>query len=324
MVFGWLKRTRTGPEPAPREQAHAVSTGPVTQPASAMAYQVGGSASVAIVVMNAKGGVGKSTLVLAMAETLSAFHGRKVLVVDSDAQASISHMLLPHQQLEGMHANQKTMVDYLIGSVMKSEPLDWRGFVAGGVSDVDDARSIDLIPSDTHLTLFEREVSKGDHEAQLRRTVGAFLSEAREAYDIVLIDSAPGLSVLTECWLREADFYLAPTRPDHISTRGLLFLRKFRERDPHMGFAELLGVIINMKEKDSPADEQYERWLRDNTENACFEQPIMRAAPLQAAARFAAHPRSFWAKYSGQTGGMLRRLTAEVVDRLAQMRAMRR
>ena len=53
-----------------------------------------------ITVMNAKGGVGKSTLVLALAETLSAFHGKKVLVIDSDAQASISHMLLPQRQLD--------------------------------------------------------------------------------------------------------------------------------------------------------------------------------------------------------------------------------
>ena len=42
-----------------------------------------------ITVMNAKGGVGKSTLILALAETLSAFHGKKILVIDSDAQASI-------------------------------------------------------------------------------------------------------------------------------------------------------------------------------------------------------------------------------------------
>ena len=53
--------------------------------------------------------------------------------------------------------------------------------MVGGASDVDDARSIDLLPSDTHLTLFEREVSKGEHEAQLRATVGALLGEARRA-----------------------------------------------------------------------------------------------------------------------------------------------
>jgi len=48
----------------------------------------------AITVMNAKGGVGKSTLTLTMAETLSVHHDKKVLVVDSDAHASISTMLI--------------------------------------------------------------------------------------------------------------------------------------------------------------------------------------------------------------------------------------
>ena len=48
-----------------------------------------------ITVMNAKGGVGKSTLVLALAETLATYHGQRVLVIDADAQASVSHMLAP-------------------------------------------------------------------------------------------------------------------------------------------------------------------------------------------------------------------------------------
>ena len=270
-----------------------------------------------ITVMNAKGGVGKSTLILALAETLSAFHGKKVLVVDSDAQASISHMLLPQRQLEALQEEGQTIVDYLIASVLKDELVDWRRYVIAGVSDVDDARTVDLLPSDTNLTLFEREVSKGDRESLLRRTISTCLNEAREAYDYVLIDSAPGLSVLTECWLREADFYLSPTRPDYISTRGLAFLRKFRQRNPEMGFAELLGVIVNMKDSQSQEDEQYDQWLRQDPENRCFPRAILRVTPLQSAAYFSPSDRSYWAKYPGQTGDHLRQLTDEFLRRVA-------
>jgi chromosome partitioning protein len=270
-----------------------------------------------ITVMNAKGGVGKSTLVLALAETLATYHRNSVLVIDADAQASISHMLMRQPQLEAAQSGGRTIVDYLIGAVLKESPANWRDFVAADVSDVDDARSIALVPSDTQLTLFEREVSKGDHEAQLRRAIGAWLAEARQIYDIVLIDSAPGLSVLTECFLREADFYLSPTRPDYISSRGLKFLREFRQRDPQMGFGDNLGVIINMKDPHSPEDEHFDRWLRQDPENRCFNHSVPRVSPLQATGHISPQARSYWAKYPGETGGHLRNLTLELLNRLA-------
>lgn len=274
-----------------------------------------------ITVMNAKGGVGKSTLVLALAETLANDRGKKILVIDSDAQASVSHMLMRQQDLESVQSRGRTFVDFLIEAVLKQSTASWRNFVVSGVSDIDDARSIDLLPSDTHLTLFEREVSKSDREVWLRRAIGSLLTEARGLYDLVLIDRAPGLSVLTESWLREADFYLSPTRPDYISTRGLKFLAEFRQRDPHMGFAECLGVVINMKDALAREDAEYETWLRSDEAHRCFGQAIHRVAALQSATRFASPARSYWAKYPGQTGESLRQLTAELLSRLAAAEA---
>ena len=274
-----------------------------------------------ITVMNAKGGVGKSTLVVALAETLATYHGKSVLVVDADAQASVSHMLMRRPQLEAVQSEGRTIVDYLIATVLKESTASWRDFVAADVSDVDDARSIALIPSDTHLTLFEREVSKGNHEAQLRRTIGTWLKEAGKTFDVVLIDSAPGQSVLTECLLREADLYLSPTKPDYISTRGLKFLHEFRQRDPQMGFAQNLGVVVNMKDPHSLQDEHFDRWLRQEGEYRCFERSIPRVTPLQAMGFISPQPRSYWAKYPGETGEQLRQLTLELLDRLATAQA---
>ena len=269
-----------------------------------------------ITVMNAKGGVGKSTLVLALAETLATVHRKKVLVIDADAQASVSHMLVLQPQLEAAQSGGRTIVDYLIGVVLKESTASWQDFVISDVSDVDDARSIALIASDTDLTLFEREVSKGDLETRLRRSIGTLLAEAGQRYDIVLIDSAPGLSVLTECFLREADFYLSPTRPDYISTRGLKFLHGFKQRNPEMGFSYNLGVLINMIDPLSPQDEQVDGWLRRQPEHCCFHESIPRVTSLQATGAVSPQVRSYWAKYPGETGGCLRRLTYELLSLL--------
>lgn len=268
-----------------------------------------------ISVMNAKGGVGKSTLVLALAETLSACHGKRVLVIDSDAHASISNMLMRSDWVQTFQGQSRSVVDYLIAAVLKNESVPWMSYLSTGVSDVDDARTVDLMPGGGHLTLFEREVSKAGLESRLRLAVRTLLAETRSAYDFVLVDSAPGLSVLTEVWLREVDFYLSPTKPDYISTHGLQFLGQFSQRDSDMGFAECLGIIISMKDKAAFEDAQYERWLRQNTKQPCFDQVIPRATSLQTAAHFCPRPRSYWAKYPGETGKALRQLAAELLVR---------
>jgi chromosome partitioning protein len=274
-----------------------------------------------ITIMNAKGGVGKSTLVLTLAETLAAHHGKSVLVIDSDAHASISTMLISPDWLGAIQAQGWSFVDYLIAVVLKAAPVSSRTFVVKGVSDVDDARSIDLLLGGGHLTLFEREVSKGGHETDLRLAIRAFLAETRDAYDIILIDSAPGLSILTECWLREADFHLSPAKPDYLSTRALQFLQQFGQRDAERGFSESLGVVISMKDPHSAEDDQFDRWLRHNIKNRCFEQSIPRATALQTASYFSLRRRSYWAKYPGQTGRVLRKLSVELLERLAAAQA---
>src|SRR5262245_28230336 len=100
-----------------------------------------------IAVMNTKGGVGKSTLVLALAETMSAYHGKNVLVIDSDAQASVSSMLMSVSSLYKLQSEGATIVDYLHGAVLKDQVIDWPKFIVRNVSDVDDARSLFLLPS---------------------------------------------------------------------------------------------------------------------------------------------------------------------------------
>lgn len=269
-----------------------------------------------IAVMNTKGGVGKSTLVLALAETLSAYHGKNVLVIDSDSQASVSSMLMTVPNLHRLQQNGLTIVDFLVSRVLQDAPADWLRFVVRNVSDVDDARTVFLMPSDMQLTLFEREVSKESLHSRLRAVIGALLTEARHVFDVILIDCPPGLSVLTESWLREADYHISPTKADYVSVCGLEVFRRFKSLNPEMGFAENLGVLVNMKDATSPTEDDYHAWLMSNPENRCFNQVVPRAVALQDSARFQTPDRSYFAKYPGETGRALRQLCEEVLLRM--------
>jgi chromosome partitioning protein len=270
-----------------------------------------------IAVMNTKGGVGKSTLVLAMAETLSAKFGKNVLVIDTDAQASVSLMLLSTASLHHLQVEGLTIVDLLVASVLKNEPVDWPRFVIAGVSDVEESRSVYLIPSDMQLTLFEREVTKEGLLVRLRGSVGALLGHMRGMFDIILIDCPPGLSVLTESWLREADFQISPIKPDHISIYALEVLTHFRGLNPELGFAENLGVLINLKEMQSSQDTEHQRRLMEDKSNRCFAQAIPRSGALQHASQLASAERSYAIKYPGDAGDAVLAVCEDLLNRLS-------
>jgi chromosome partitioning protein len=269
-----------------------------------------------LAVMNAKGGVGKSTLVLAMAETLSAKFGKNVLVIDADAQASVSLMLMSAGALHRLQSDGATIVDLLVASVLQNVTVDWHRFVIAGVSDVTESRTVYLLPSDIQLTLFEREVAREGAIVRLRTGIRALLEVLRPSFDIVLIDCPPGLSVVTESWLREADFYVSPVVPDHLSSYALEVLNHFRGRDPELGFAEHLGVIINMKEVGPAADADHERRLMEKPENRCFPEPVPRTQALQHAPQFSAAERPYGVKYPGDSGVALRFVCHELLDRV--------
>ena len=271
-----------------------------------------------IAVMNTKGGVGKSTLVLALAETLSAEHNKNVLVIDSDAQATVSNMLMTVNDLYRLQRDGLTIVDFLVAQVLREEESKWSDFVIRDVSDIDDARSVYLMPSDMQLTLFEREVSKESAHVKLRNSIASVLDAVRSVFDVVLIDCPPGLSVLTESWLREADFHISPTKADYVSVCGLEVFRRFKSLNPEMGFAENMGVMINMRDTASETDEEYIKWLRSNPSNRCFEAVVPRVNSLQDAARFQPQSRSYGAKYPGAVGQSIRAVCLEVLHRMVE------
>ncbi|MBU2531488.1 MAG: ParA family protein [Alphaproteobacteria bacterium] len=270
-----------------------------------------------IAVMNAKGGVGKSTLTMAIAETLAEHHGKSSLIIDSDGQMSVSLMVAPGKILADRADAQLTIVNYFVQKVLQGHhDVDWPQYVCRDVSDVDDVGGMFLIQGDMDLPLLEREIAATNKFADMRTAARQLLDAAGQYVDVILVDCAPGISVMTETWLRECDQHLIPVKPDFLAISGLEYLRRFRSRNPEMGFAAPLGVVINMMENSSPADRAMSEHLREDEALRCFATAIPMATIIQRAALYSAPKRSYMAKYAGEPGHAIRAVTRELLDRL--------
>lgn len=270
---------------------------------------------VTVAVMITKGGVGKSTLVMALAETLSVFHAKRILIIDSDSQSSISAMLMPGRRLRDIQENGETLARYLREAVLGGRYPDWRPYVVERVSDVDDAQTVSLLPSHVELALLERDVSAQLRLPVLGRVVAGLVSAVNAQYDLVLVDCPPALTALTEAWMQQADYHLSPTKPDYLGVHGLEVLRRFEGLSAEHSFSRRLGVVVNMMDASSPVDRKFYEALTGDPRHGCFSQAIPDHASVRHAAVYFPETRSFTAKYPG-IGPALRGLAEEVLARL--------
>jgi cellulose biosynthesis protein BcsQ len=186
-----------------------------------------------ISVANMKGGVGKTTIAVGLAQTFAqsagGVGGRRVLVVDLDAQANASFWLCGDQALTELITAGKTLDAFLEDTVVFNQEKKLKDFVHD-VSRDDSGGTIAAVACSPELRLVEREMifflsERRGNLKQVEKVVSELLTkeldELKAAFDIVVFDTAPGISALTEAALRASDIVVVPTVPDFISTLGL-------------------------------------------------------------------------------------------------------
>jgi cellulose biosynthesis protein BcsQ len=189
-----------------------------------------------IAVANMKGGVGKTTVVVGLAETLAAVGasvGVSVLVVDADAQANASVCVAGDQRLADLIDAGRTLDALLDDRLLDRGRMTAADVIAADLSRVTHAGArlnISLLPTSAELRLLERELifELTEQKLGLNAIVGKLfrllereLDGLRKKYDFILIDCAPGISAVTEASIRLADLVVVPTIPDFLSTYGL-------------------------------------------------------------------------------------------------------
>ena len=103
-----------------------------------------------IAVSNRRGGVGKTTVTMMLAYGLSVGRRQKVLVVDLDAQASTSIVMMGHQRWRAAREAHRT-TSALLTQIVNNEAIGCKAYISQGIGDVSladgSAPALDIIPS---------------------------------------------------------------------------------------------------------------------------------------------------------------------------------
>jgi chromosome partitioning protein len=248
--------------------------------------------AVTFALVNAKGGVGKTSTCHHLAGTL-ARAGRRVLLIDNDPQASLTQGLWGPEAMRGIP--RSASVAALYDDAL--EPIPEALLRPSGFD------NIWLVPGSGYLTRFNQMPPElwGPSQGGIR----AFLGEVRDAFDIALIDCAPNIHLCSWAALVAANGVVVPLQPEDYGSQGLAPIRDAiaavqAEANPDL---RLSGYLLTMYDKRLAIHQAYETRLRslygsdvftatfplakDYKEAVASRMPISHYKPKAAAAKAA-------------------------------------
>ncbi len=159
-----------------------------------------------IAIVNQKGGTGKTTSTENIGVAL-AMEGKKVLLVDTDPQASLTVC---------MGSNQPDELPVSLATVLEKTLADKE--IAEGEGILHHSEGVDLMPANIELAGLEVGlVNVMSRESVLKE----YLSNIENNYDFILLDCMPSLGMLTVNALAAADEVLIPVQAQYLPAKGL-------------------------------------------------------------------------------------------------------
>lgn len=204
-----------------------------------------------IALANQKGGVGKTTTTVNLGIGL-ARHGKKVLLIDADAQGNLTDSL-------GWNEPDKLPVSLatVMSKVITEEPIEPNEGI------LHHAEGVDLMPANIELSAMEVSlVNTMSRESVLRN----YLNEVKDKYDYVLIDCMPSLGMITVNALAAADSVIIPVQAHYLPAKGMSQLLQTISRvkkniNPNL---KIDGALITMVDSRTNFAKEISSLLRDN------------------------------------------------------------
>jgi len=176
--------------------------------------------------INFKGGVGKTASVVNIGSLLAKYHGRRVLIVDLDAQSNASLWLM-HPEKWKAHVGNGRFSTYQIfhDEIQGTKFFDFERAVVRGVPrrDFSLIANLDLLPASVDLLRIEDTI-RHNRYVQFFKFLHRALKPWRDHYDYILVDCPPNLYSVTKNALFFSDYCVVPYLPDFLSLSGLHIL----------------------------------------------------------------------------------------------------
>ena len=172
-----------------------------------------------------KGGVGKTTACYHIAEGLSRFHSKKILVIDADYQrGGITGRYFP-QAIE--HFGRKTPTGITLFNKYQQLYSATAQSVDIDISKFND--NIDVIPADYRLATVSTDKLPSSNNIrsnnavllQHLKTIQFIVESVEDEYDYVLIDSHPEVSDIMRSIIYASDYCVSPVKFDRQSSIGV-------------------------------------------------------------------------------------------------------
>jgi cellulose biosynthesis protein BcsQ len=184
--------------------------------------------SIRIAIFNHKGGVGKTTLTVNIADALAAL-GKRILLVDSDPQGNLTSYLVEESVVDDLLDNADTDNGQTLWSAVK--PVVEATGEVRQIPALERLTNIFLLPGDVRLSEFEQELSPMWSECFQRKQKGfrgttalsRLVNEAaaQNAVDFVFYDAGPNIGPLNRIILLDCDYFIVPAACDLFSLRAL-------------------------------------------------------------------------------------------------------
>jgi chromosome partitioning protein len=184
-------------------------------------------------VANQKGGVGKSTTVLNLGYAL-AEAGKRVLLIDLDPQGSLTVCF----GVDNYEKLTTTMYNLML-NVIEGDPLPPKDEYLMKKD------NIDLIPCNISLCAIENKLIG---EIGSEKTVSYIISELKNDYDYVILDTSPSLGILTVNAITASSGVIITVTPQLLSAVGLkLLIKTIQKVQNHINPAVTIeGVLMTM------------------------------------------------------------------------------